>query len=382
LLVRFGARKLILVRKYPNALISLIVIVEIGIFGILAAVAGGECFAAVRPGTLPVEGGISIIMVLAIFIGFFGYRCLHLICQYVWIPNSICILIFVGCAAAHGLQNQAPAASSGIAGPYLSTIAICASNMATWGTIIGDYSCYMPPKAPRMRLALYCLLGLYVPFTLMMILGAAVGGAIPANETWLAAYGEGSLGGVLGEVLTSRVGTGFGRFVLVMLGLSIVTTSARDMYSISLFVVGVVPWLHRVPRIFLLLVVAGAMIGVGIAASQSFLPALSTLVSIAGYMTGLTVTVFLVEWFVFRKADPASMDPKIWNDHSALPSGIPAIISSLAPWALIVPAMSTTWYVGPIAKHVGDLAYELSIASSLILYLPLRAAEIKYRGRL
>lgn len=253
--------------------------------------------------------------------------------------------------------------------------------MATWGTIVGDYSCYMPPTAPRKRLALYCFLGLYVPFTFMMLFGAALGASIPANESWAVAYQQGSLGGVLSTILTSRVGN-FGRFLLVILGFSIVTTSARDMYSISIFVVGVVPWLHRLPRIFLLLFVAGAMIGIGIAASQSFLPALSAMVSIAGYITGPTISVFLVEWFLFRKADPKSMDPRIWNDHAALPSGYPALISCMFPWVLIVLSMSTAWYVGPIARNVGDLAYELGALSSILLYIPLRAAEIKYRGRL
>lgn len=322
-------------------------------------------------------------MATAIVISFFGYRCLHFICQYIWIPNSICILILVGCAITGGLRNQvgsAPA-TAGSAGPYLSTVAICAGNMATWGTIVGDYSCYMPPTAPRKRLALYCFLGLYVPFTFMMLFGAAIGGAIPANQNWLGAYEQGSFGAVCAEILTSRVGN-FGRFLLVILGFSIVTTSARDMYSISIFVVGVVPWLHRIPRIFLLLLVAGAMIGIGIAASRSFLPALSALVSIAGYITGPTISVFLVEWFVFRKADPASIDPRIWNNRKALPSGLSALVACTVPWVLIVLSMATTWYVGPIAKHAGDLAYELGALSSILVYLPLRAGEIKFRGRL
>ena len=366
-------------RKYPNALVCVIIIIEIGIFGILAAVAGGECLAAIRPGTLPVEAGISIIMVVAIFIGFFGYRCLHIVCQYIWIPNSIALFVLVGCGAS-GLHNRVPTTSSG-AGPYLSTVAICASNMATWGTIIGDYACYMPPRAPRVRLALYCFTGLYIPFTLMMIFGAAIGASIPANETWLLAYQQGSLGGVLGEILTSRVGN-FGRFVLFILGFSIVTTSARDMYSISLFAVGVVPWLRRMPRIILVLFVAGAMIGLGIAASRAFLAALTTLVSIAGYITGPAVSIFLTEWFVFRKADPASIDPKIWNSHALLPSGIPAVIATIAPWSLIITSMSTAWYVGPIARHTGDLAYELGAVTSILLYIPTRWLEIRYRGRL
>ncbi|KAL3492008.1 permease for cytosine/purines, uracil, thiamine, allantoin-domain-containing protein [Aspergillus germanicus] len=366
--------------KYPNAFISLIVILEVLIFGILATVSGAECLSAIRPGTLPVEGSIGIILVVGFAISFIGYRALHLICQYIWIPNSIALLILVGCAGS-SLHNQAPARTSGVAAPYLATISICASNMATWGTIVGDYACYMPPHAPRLRLAFYCFMGLYVPFTLMMMLGAAIGGSIGAIPAWGAAYGQGGLGAVLGEILVDKVG-GFGRFLLVILGFSIVTTSARDMYSMSLFTVAVVPWLRRVPRVIILFGAAGVMIGVAIAASRSFLSTLSTLVSIAGYMTGPTVCVFLIEWFYFRRADPASMDPKIWNNAAALPSGIPALISSIVPWALIITSMDNAWYVGPIAKHTGDLAYELGTLSAGVLYFPLRLLEVRWRGRL
>lgn len=350
-----------------------------GIFGILASVGGAECLWAVRPGTLPIEGAVGIIFIGAFIIGFIGYGCLHFVCQYIWIPNIIVLIVLVCCAGPH-LKHQAPAAVTG-ARPFLATISICASNMITWGVLVGDYACYMPPKAPRLRLALYCLMGLYVPFSLLMILGAAIGGAIPAIPSWTVAYQQGSFGGVLGEILTSRVG-GFGRFCLVILGFSIVTTSARDMYSISLYLASIIPRLHRVPRVLVLIATAGAMTGIGIAASSSFLPSLSTLVSIAGYMTGPIVGCFLVEYLVFRKADPTSLDPTIWNNPKALPTGIPALISTLVPWALIVPSMDTVWYSGPIAKVVGDLAWELGTASAVVLYLPLRAMEISFRGRL
>lgn len=365
--------------KYPNALISIIIIVEIGIFGILAGVAGAECLWAIRPGTLPIAGAIGIISAVALCIAFVGYSAIHNVCQYIWIPNIIALIALVGCAGDQ-LHHQAPTATSGPA-PYLATAAVCAANMATWGTIVGDYACYMPPTAPRTRLVFYCFIGLYVPFTLFMLLGAAIGSSIPAVPSWGLAYERGSLGGVIGEILISRVG-GFGQFCLVLLGFSIVTTTARDMYSISLFAVAVVPVLRRVPRVLILVCVGGAMIGIGIAASVSFLPSLSTLVAIAGYITAPAVSIFLIEWFVFRKADPASIDPAIWNDAAALPSGIPAIISTLGPWAVIVPSMSTVWYVGPIAARVGDLAWELGAATSILLYLPLRALEIKYRGRM
>ncbi|OKP06263.1 Purine-cytosine permease fcyB [Penicillium subrubescens] len=217
------------------------------------------------------------------------------------------------------------------------------------------------------------------PFLIDDDLGTAFGGAIPSIPSWTSAYAAGGVGGVLGEILISRLG-GFGRFILILLGMSIVTTSARDMYSMSLFTVAVVPWLGRVPRVFILCGAAAVMVGVAIAASRSFLSTLSTLVSIAGYMTGPTVCVFLIEWLYFRKADPSKLDPTIWNDAAALPSGIPAIISSLVPWALIITSMSTGWYVGPIAMRISDLAYELGTVTAGLLYFPLRLLEVRWLG--
>lgn len=343
-----------------------------------AAVGGAQCLAAVRPGTLSVEGAICIIFVIAFAIAFVGYSAIHLIAQYIWLPNAVCLIVLAVCAGSH-LSHQ-PAQTASGAAPYLATIAICASSMITWGTIIGDYSCYMPPNTPKFRLVASCFVGLYVPYTLMSIFGAAIGGAVSAIPSWEAAYGQGSLGGVLGEILVPRVGN-FGRFCLVILGLSMVITSARDMYSISLFTVAVIPWLRRIPRVAILTCATGSMIGIAIAASRSFLPSLSTLVSIAGYVTGPVVCVFLLEWGVFRKAKPSSFDPAIWNDTAALPSGMTAVFAAFAPWAIIIPSMSSVWYVGPIAAHVGDLAWELGTACSAVLYLPLRALEIKYRGR-
>lgn len=74
------------------------------------------------------------------------------------------------------------------------------------------------------------------------------------------------------------------------------------------------------------------------------------------------------------------MNPAIWDNASALPTGIPAVVSVLLPWALIIPSMETAWYTGPIAKVTGDIAFELSVVLGLLCYIPLRAYEIKRNG--
>ncbi|CZR42824.1 uncharacterized protein FPRO_10127 [Fusarium proliferatum ET1] len=364
--------------KYFNQIVSLVSLLGIAIFGITAAVTGGQTLASVNPGTLSVDGGIAIIFVAGCCIGFMGYKVLHGFARYAWIPASFGILILIGCAGDQ-LHQQAPPRATG-AKPWLSMISMAAGISFAWGGVIGDYACYMPPKAPRFRLALYFLSGFGVMFSLMMILGAALGGAALQIPAWAAALGEGGTGAVVGQVVVSRLG-GFGKFVLTILALTVVITTARDIYSISLAIQAVVPWLERVPRAVLALVTTGVLIGVAIPASKSFISSLSALVSILSYSSGITVTTFLIEWFWFRRANPDTVDPAIWDDGKALPSGIPAIVTFAIAWGPIICGMDTVWLTGPLAEVAGDLGWELAILTTVIIYTPLRAVEIRYRGR-
>ncbi|QKD60316.2 uncharacterized protein FOBCDRAFT_244057 [Fusarium oxysporum Fo47] len=268
--------------KYFNQVISFVGLLGTAIFGIVASVTGGQTLASVNPGTLSIEGGIAIILLIACFIGFMGYR------------------------------------------------------------------------ASRFRLAFYFLSGFGVIFSLLMILGAALGGAALMIPTWATALERGGTGAVVGEILISRLGR-FGRFVLTILALTMVIASARDIYSISLAAQAVVPYLERVHRAILALITTGVLIGVAIPASKSFISSLSALVSIPSYTSGITVTTSLIGWSWFRRANPVSMDPAVWDDGKALPSGIPAIATFVIGWGPIVCGMDTVWLRGPSAEIVGDL---------------------------
>ncbi|KAH9897580.1 permease for cytosine/purines, uracil, thiamine, allantoin-domain-containing protein [Xylariomycetidae sp. FL2044] len=365
--------------KYCNILTSIVVTLTVGGFAVTGSINGGQCLAAVRTGTLPVDAAIAIIMVISLVIGFMGYRVLHLFTRWAWIPTLIAIIILVG-AAGDQLWQQSPSRAHG-GKAYLGMVAFAAGNMVTWGNVAGDYACYMPPTAPRFRLAVYCLLGIALPFSLLMTLGAAIGGAIHNIPAWEAAYTAGGIGAVIGNILITRLGD-FGRFILVILGLSVLATCGRDIYTISFNLPAVAPILRRVPRIILAVVSTAAIIAVAIPASKSFVAAVTAFLSIIGYYAGASVTCFLTEWLWFRGADPQSFDPKIWNDGRALPSGLSALTSVLISWAFIIPSMDQTWYTGPIAEKTGDLGFEFAVVVAFLAYIPLRTLEIKLRGRL
>jgi purine-cytosine permease-like protein len=54
----------------------------------------------------------------------------------------------------------------------------------------------------RWKIFTYVYAGMVIPTILLLILGAAIGGAVPNVPAWEAAYAKDSVGGVLAEMLT------------------------------------------------------------------------------------------------------------------------------------------------------------------------------------
>ena len=96
------------------------------------------------------------------------------------------------------------------------------------------------------RLFLYGYAGLVVTPVLLLILGAAIGGAVSSVSEWEAGYEKHAVGGVLGAMLAPA--GGFGKFVLVLLSLTLLGNLAATMYSTTLNFQILIPQLIVVPR--------------------------------------------------------------------------------------------------------------------------------------
>lgn len=213
-----------------------------------------------------------------------------------------------------------------------------------------------------------------------MILGAAIGGAVPNIPSWSSAYETGSVGGILAAMLASA--GGFGKFIIVLLTFSTLGNIAASIYSISLNFQLLLPIFLRVPRAIFAIVFIAIVIPVSIRAAVSFFVSLENFAAVISYWSATFVAIIAIEHVVFRKGDYASYDATIWNDAAALPSGVAAIAAGALSFALVVPCMLQTWFQGPIAKITGDIGFEVAMVLSGILYLPLRALEIKIRKRI
>lgn len=212
-----------------------------------------------------------------------------------------------------------------------------------------------------------------------MILGSAIGNAIPNVPAWKAGYDETLVGGVLAAMLSSA--GGFGKFLVVLLSFSLLGNLAATSYSVTLNLQLLLPILAKVPRYLFSLVFTALVIPLGIRAAADFFVNLENFVGLIGYWSSAFLAVVLVEHFVFRKRDCMAYDPEAWNDASLLPWGVAALSACVLSFGLIVPSMAQVWFTGPIAKTTGDLGFEFAFIVSGLLYVPFRWLEKKHIGR-
>lgn len=234
---------------------------------------------------------------------------------------------------------------------------------------------------PSAAILIPSYLGLVTGALPMMILGAAIAGALPNLPSWQAGYDTNSVGGVMGAML-SPVG-GFGKFLLVLMALSVLANVIGTVYALSLnfqalmFVVRL-----RIPRVAYAVVLTVIIIAVGVEVAAKFLDSLHNFLGIICYWPACFISVATLEHVIFRKGRADNYDLKSWNTAGSLPPGVAALGASILSFGLVVPGMDQLWFVGPIAKTTGDIGFEVAFAITAILYVPFRSLEIKLQGRI
>lgn len=309
-------------------------------FCVVMNVTASLTLSSITDGHLTTTVGIVVISILSLLVSFCGFNVLHQYEKYAWLPVLIAIVIATGCGGKH-LANQVA-----VAEPETSTIlsfgGLIASFMIPWSALASDFATYMPSTTSSRRVFLYTYSGLVVPSVTLLILGAAIGGALPNVPSWQAGYDSTSIGGVLAAMLEPA--GGFGKFLLVILALSVLGNIAATMYSISLNFQLLVPALVRVPRAFFAIVITGIVIPVSIKAASSFFESVENFVGVIGYWSAAFVAVIIVEHLYFRRGNFRSYDHAIWDQPKSLPLGIAAISASASSAALFIPCMDQVWY--------------------------------------
>ncbi|PWN28199.1 hypothetical protein BDZ90DRAFT_239626 [Jaminaea rosea] len=351
-------------------------------YTILNCILGGQTLSAVSPnGSLTPTVGIVIVAIVSLVVSFMGIRVLHAFERWLWVPVLICFCILAGLARSgpSGLHFPTPEPATTSEG-VLAMASIVIGFLVSWSGIASDVSSYMDPATtPTWGLFGVTFLGFFLGSCPLFLLGAAFGLSSLDNPAWDTALSE-SNGALFNLVLSSKAGN-FGKFITVLLGLSIIGNTAPSIYSFGLSMPAILPALRHVPRFVFPLVAIAIVIPLSIVGASAFYDTLVSFTSVLAYWSALFVAVVLVDHWVVRRNDMASYDPAIWCQWKKLPLGLAAIISAVVSLAVLVPSISQTWFTGPIAEHVGDLGFELGFVCCALLYAPLRFLEKRLVGR-
>ncbi|KAM3561481.1 hypothetical protein ARSEF4850_003191 [Beauveria asiatica] len=347
-------------------------------FTVIIFITGGQCLAAASNGSISPTAGIVIIGIISLIVSFCGFKILHIYETYAFVVAVIAITITAACGGARLAKQHSP--------PHPATPAnvlnfgmIVASYQIPYAGLASDMSTYFNPKVSTWRVYWYTYLGLMTPTILLMTLGAAIAGAIPNNPDWQAQYDKFLVGGALSGMLAPA--GDFGKFVLVILTLTLLGNTCGTFYSVTLNFQTLLPWLLRVPRYVFALLITVIVVVVSIFAVDNFFESIENVVSLIGYWSSQFCAIVIVEDVVFRRRNPEAYHHSAWCDPKRLPLGIAAMSAGMLAWGLIVPAMNQAYFVGPIAKHTGDIGFELAFFCSGLLYIPLRCTEKRLSGR-
>lgn len=154
-------------------------------------------------------------------------------------------------------------------------------------------------------------------------------------------------------------------------------------------------WSVRIPRYVWSILALIVMIITSVLGRNHLYNILSDLVAIIGYWTIIYFVVFIEEHLIFRQSyltrwlrngtSGIGWNLEAWNQPSMLPIGFAALFAFCVGAAGSVVGMAQVWYVGPIAKKVGDfgadLGIELGFLFAGVVFPPLRYLELKKFGR-
>jgi len=346
-------------------------------FSILNCILGGQALASVSDQNLSWTIGIVIIGLISLFVSFCGHSVLNWYERIAWFPVVLTFAIALGLGGRHlGDTTFEPATPRAI----LSFAATLAGFTITWTPLGADYTIYYREDVKSWKIFLYTFLGLLLPITLLQCTGAAVAASTPSVPLWEQAYANGNVGGLLEAML--RPVHGFGKFLTVLLSLSVVGNMAVSFYSISLNLQLFSEFFVKVPRYLFSTIGTAIVIALAIVGQHRFYDTLVNFLGLLGYWAGAYVMIIFLEHWFFRKGNFALYNPEAWNSPKLLPTGIPAVVAVVFAFGPIVPAMDQVWYVGPIAEKTGDIGFEIAFAASAIFYIVFRWIEIKWRGRL
>ncbi|WP_037080151.1 purine-cytosine permease family protein [Pseudonocardia spinosispora] len=289
---------------------------------------------------------------------------------------TVIFAVLFAVMAALVLPQVDLAAGTGHASLATCTVAVAlvmSGGGLSWAPAGANFSRYLPGDTSAVRVACSAALGGFVPYVLLMVLGAAT-----ASITLDVADPISGLPRVLP-----------GWFVvpyLVLAAVSLLVQNSTNLYSSGLNLQAAGVRVSRVGMVFVdtaLCVVITYLAVVG----QSFYTMLNAFLGLLVIWLAPWVAVYLTDWWLRRgRYDLDSLaDPEGGRYRGAAGFGVPGLVAQAVGMVAAALWVSSSTYVGPLAHLTGDadLSIPAGLVTSAFLYWSLsrRTPDVPPIGR-
>ncbi|ODQ79931.1 hypothetical protein BABINDRAFT_161597 [Babjeviella inositovora NRRL Y-12698] len=392
-LVRFGA---------------LVNIVGLAGWSIVNAVIGGQILQTVSGDQINLVLGIVLLSVFAFLVAVFGIRYLLKVETIFAIPVFISIiLMYVVCSDKYQYASNTNMTSSPseLVGNSLSYAAIGYTVTGSWSGITSDYYVLFPEKTPSSHIFTVTFLGLLIPTTFVAVIGTYIGNIALNYPPWLDEYNINGIGGLINIVFAGRW-HGLGKFLVVILFVSLIANSVLNLYSFAFSVQMTISYCGKVPRWMWTFAISAITLICALAGRNKASIILSNMLPMLGYWTSMYMTllaeenlIFRTKWFhhLYTKENEDRIDREkasgeisavsyynwaVWNDRTKVTNGLAAGAAISCGIVGAVLGMDQVYFVGPLAvKAAGDVGIWVSVGMVGVVYPGLRFLELKKFGR-
>ncbi|ANB11520.1 Tpn1p [Sugiyamaella lignohabitans] len=386
---RSGLRQMVGVRYqfgwWPAKFIALLNIVTLLGWSVVNCVFGGQILSAVSNNAVPIEVGITIITVIAFSVAIVGIRYIQYAEGFAAIPIIFTFLLLYIVSGKHfDLTTPSAGDSQTIIGNWLSNFSSVVGITGTWIAITSDYYVEFPESTPRMKTFLITFSAIFLPTMFVGILAIGVASGAYQLPAWQAAWDNLGAGGLLTEAFSPwHAG---GKFLVVVLYISLVTNNILNSYSLALSMQVWGRMVTKIPRYILVVVSAMIFFVLAMAGRNKLSNILSTFLPMISYWCVIYVAILLEENFLFRRHNIPGLndayDWTIWNEKEKLPDCIAACLSFVIGVVGAVLGMNQGYYVGVFARKVGDMGADIGLfiafGFTMVSYPVLRYIELRY----
>ncbi|KAJ4396310.1 hypothetical protein N0V93_000529 [Gnomoniopsis smithogilvyi] len=369
---------------WPSKVIAVLNVIEQIGWSSVGCITGGQALVAVSDGSLGTELGVIIAAVCGFVVSFIGLKAVFTYEKFAGMCIAVIFVIMYG-YAGHFTDIDTPTELTGatLSGTSLTLFAALYGSSASWCSIVSDYYVEYPVNTSKVKVFIYTTLGIGLPTCLGMILGAICSSALNNKMDWLDSWDSGI--GFFVQTMVHPVG--FAKFLLVILAFSGIAMNAIALYSAGLSVQQFARPLSVVPRFIWTCVMFVLIILLALVGRDQLLAFLQNFLSLLGYWNTSFFVILFIEHYVYRGGLHGfhGYDLDAWNNPAKLPFGWAGGFAFAAGIAGCVVGMSETWYVGSLARLIGedggDIGNELAFLFTLVVYVPGRYLERKYTGR-